>query len=172
MRRFRLITRAIALTPAFALAQPARQGRAVPSPSEHLGFAIGADRTLADWGQITGYFQRLASVSAAVHVDTLGRTTNGQPFIVVAVSSPRNIARLPTLRSAQARLADPRHLTPDEERRLIASQPSVVFISNNIHATEIGASQMSVELVHRLATDDSPAVKKILDNVKIGRAHV
>jgi hypothetical protein len=41
----------------------------------------------------------------------------------------------------------------------------VVFISNNIHSTEIGASQMVIELVYDLATSDSPRVKKILDNV-------
>ena len=66
-----------------------------------------------------------------------------------------NIAKLPALRAAQAKLADPRRLTPDEERRLVASQPSVVFISNNIHATEIGASQMAMELAYRLATNDT-----------------
>src|SRR6185369_13587357 len=124
----------------------------VPSPSQHLGFAVGADRALADWGQITGYFQRLATVSRAVHVDTLGPTTNGQPFIVAAISTPANIARLGALRAAQARLADPRRLTPDEERRLVANQPSVIFISNNIHGSEIGGSQMAMELAYRLAT--------------------
>ena len=41
----------------------------------------------------------------------------------------------------------------------------MIAITCSIHATEIGASQMAVELVHRLATDDSPQVKKILDNV-------
>src|SRR5262249_60187650 len=34
-----------------------------------------------------------------------------------------------------------------------------------IHATEIGASQMVLVLVPRTANEDSPTVKKILDNV-------
>jgi len=151
MNRLRSLFCAVALAPAVAFAQATR----VPSPSEHLGFTVGADRTLADWGQITGYFQRLAAVSPAVHVDTLGPTTSGQPFIVVAVSTPANIARLAEFRTAQAKLADPRRLTPDEERRLVASQPSVIFISNNIHGSEIGGSQMAMELAYRLATNDT-----------------
>ena len=155
MRPLRFAICAVSLACPSVGAQPARSARTVPSPQQHLGFAIGADRTLADWGQMTGYFQRLAAASPAVHVDTRGRTTNGQPFIVVVVSTPANIARLPALRAAQAKLADPRRLTPDEERRLVASQPSVVFISNNIHATEIGASQMAMELAYRLATNDT-----------------
>ena len=40
----------------------------------------------------------------------------------------------------------------------------MVLITNNIHSTEIGASQMVLELVHRLATEDSPMIRKILDN--------
>jgi hypothetical protein len=153
MTRFPLAASAIALmlAPSSTRAQTAR----IPSPSEHLGFSVGADRTLADWGQITGYFQRLAALSPAVEVDTLGPTTDGQPFVVAVISSPANIARLTEVRANQAKLADPRRLTPDEERRLIAGQPSVIFISNNIHGSEIGASQMAMELAHRLATNDT-----------------
>ena len=61
--------------------------------SEHLGLSVGADKTLADWGQITGYFQRLAAQSPAVHVDTLGPTTSGQPFIVAVISTPETRMR-------------------------------------------------------------------------------
>ena len=127
-----------------------------PSPPRAiLGFEVGADRTLADWKQITGYFATLAASSPAVIVDTLGTTTNGQPFIVATVSTPENIARREAIRTAQRLLADPRLLSSEQERRLVAEQPAVILISCNIHATEIASSQMVMELAHRLATNDT-----------------
>ncbi|MBK8057523.1 MAG: hypothetical protein IPK33_06525 [Gemmatimonadetes bacterium] len=59
----------------------ARIGRAQapPHPREALGHEVGADRQLADWGQIGAYFTRLAA-SPAVRVDTLGLTTAGLPL--------------------------------------------------------------------------------------------
>lgn len=124
-------------------------------PREHLGFEVGADRQLADWSQITAYFTRLSGASRAVRIDTLGPTTNGKPLIVATISTAENIARVDAIRAGQALLADPRRLTPDDERRLAREQPAVVLINCNIHATEIASSQMAMELAWRLATNDT-----------------
>lgn len=144
-----------AAAPSAPASNAAASRAAAPHPREHLGFEVGADRTLADWGQITGYFAKLAAASPAVALDTLGTSTQGRPFIIATVSSPENIARLETIRAAQARLADPRRLGAAEEARLVATQPSVIVIQNNIHATEIASSQMVMELAWRLATVDT-----------------
>jgi hypothetical protein len=141
------------------------RAQGVPSPRTHLGFAVGEDRKLADWKQITGYFAKLAAASPAVKLDTLGPTTNGLPFIVATISSPANIRRLSTIRANQAKLADPRRLPAAEESRLAATQPTVIVISCNIHATEIASSQMSMELAHRLATNDT--LQRYLDDVVV-----
>ncbi|NUO64121.1 MAG: peptidase M14 [Gemmatimonadaceae bacterium] len=127
----------------------------VPTPSAATGLDVGADRVLADWGQITGYFATLARSSPAVRVDTLGRTTEGRPFIVATISTPANMRQLDAIRATQAMLADPRRLSAADEARAVAGQPAVLVISCNIHATEIGASQMAMELAHRLATNDT-----------------
>jgi hypothetical protein len=100
-----------------------------------------------------------------VRVDTLGQTTNGQPFIVATISSPANIRDLAAIRARQARLADPRTLSAAEEAQLVATQPTVVLISCNIHATEIASSQMALELAHRLATNDT--LQRALQNVVV-----
>ena len=139
---------------AFLLLAHAAGAQRPPSPREALGFEMGADRTLADWGQITGYFTRLAA-SPAVQVDTLGPTTNGQPFLAVTISHPDNMRRLEEIRSLEARLADPRTLSASEEAAIVQRQPAVILISANIHATEIASSQMIMELAHRLATNDT-----------------
>ena len=168
MNSSRLLATACAAALALALpcsagaqALPTRQSRqtrvgpAIPPPRAHLGFEVGADRSLADWGRITGYFAKLAAASPAVKLDTLGPTTNGQPFVVATISSPGNMRRIETIRANQAKLADPRKLSSADEARLVATQPAVILISCNIHATEIASSQMAMELAHRLATNDT-----------------
>jgi hypothetical protein len=154
---------------AAALALPARAQLPAPStppaPSAGLGITVGADRTLADWGQITGYFAKLAAASPAVKLDTLGPTTNGLPFVVAAISTPANVRRLEQIRANQARLADPRRLDAADEAALARTQPAVVLISCNIHATEIASSQMAMELAYRLATNDT--LQGYLQNVVV-----
>jgi Zinc carboxypeptidase len=127
----------------------------VPTPRSITKVEVGADRTLADWEQVTRYFAALAAASPAVRVDTLGPTTERRPFVVATISTPENMARLEEIRRIQALLADPRKLDAATEARAIRDQPAVILISCNIHATEIASSQMSMELAYRLATNDS-----------------
>ncbi|MBI1722954.1 MAG: peptidase M14 [Gemmatimonadetes bacterium] len=120
---------------------------------------------LASWRQIGDYFTRLAAASPRVRVDTLGPTTQGRPYLLVTISDPANLARRAELMANQRRLADPRTLDADEEERLVGTQPAVILINCSIHSTEIAASQMSMELAYRLATD--PALGAMLRNVVV-----
>jgi hypothetical protein len=60
---------------------------AVQSPSQFLGFEVGADRKLADYKQIVAYFRALAAASPRVRVETLGKTTLGEDFIMAIHAS-------------------------------------------------------------------------------------
>jgi hypothetical protein len=158
--------RHLAALAAFALVAPTVEAQAIPSPREHFGFDIGSDRRLADWGQLTAYFERLAEASPRVRVDTLGATTIGQPFVMLTITSPRNHARLAELREVQRRLADPRLVTSEEElERLFDEGRTVVLITQGIHASEVGASQMSANLARELASSEDERILEILDNV-------
>ncbi len=154
-RAHRARTRALVLLSACtALALgPARIAAQAPTPAAFLGFSVGQDSMLASWRQIGDYFSRLAQTSPRVRVDTLGPTTQGRPFLLVTISDPANLARREQLMADQRRLADPRQLSAADEARLVREQPAVIVINCSIHSTEIGASQMSMELAWRLATD-------------------
>ena len=69
------------------------QGAVVPTPESVLGYRVGADRTLADWSEITGYFAKLAAATPAVSIETLGKSTMGKPLIAAIVSTPENVKR-------------------------------------------------------------------------------
>ncbi len=156
------------LCPALLLAAPITIARAqgpIPTPSDVLGISVGADRTLADWPQVLRYFATLAQRSPSVKLDTIGTTTMGKPMIVAAISTPANIQRLDAILAAQKRLSDPRTLSQAAEDSLVASQPVVVFISCNLHSSEIASSQMAMELAYTLATTDS--LQKSMENVVI-----
>src|SRR5206468_2933187 len=134
-------------------------------PSAALGFEPGTDSMLADWKQVSGYMNQLAQQSPFVRVDTLGKTTEGRPFLLMTITSPANQQRLAEIKRAQALLADPRRLTDAELKRIRAEQPAVILISNNIHSTEVASSQMGMTLAYRLTTD--PELRRLRDSVVV-----
>lgn len=160
MRRVTAALAAVILIPSATFAQ------SVPTPRQHFGFDIGEDRKLADWNQLTSYYEKLAQTSQRVTVDTLGTTTKGRPFVMVTVTSPENHARLEELHDIQMRLADPRRISGEAElQRLLDQGRTVALITHGIHATEVGGSQTAARLLWRLATSDDPEILEILDNV-------
>jgi murein tripeptide amidase MpaA len=140
--------------------------QSVPTPRSHFGFPIGADRKLADWDQLTSYYERVALASPRVQVDTLGPSTLGRPFVMLTITSPENHARLEELREIQMRLADPRRVRGQNElERLLDEGKAVVLVTHGIHATEVGGSQMAARLIHRMATSNDEDIREILENV-------
>ena len=66
----------------FACALPA--AAQVTTPDAHLGRKLGADFTLADWKEVSGYFRKLAQQSGRVKLDVVGQTTEGREFLFTA----------------------------------------------------------------------------------------
>src|ERR1041385_1456200 len=89
---------------------------AVPSPKSVLGFEPGDDRTIADWSQITNYFDLLDKSSDRVLVKVLGQSTLKRPLIVAFISARENILALDKYKDIQQQLADPRKITTSVRR--------------------------------------------------------
>ena len=145
---------------------PSEEQNPLISPADFLGFEVGADRKLADWPEIVEYFNLLVKNSERIQTEEIGKSTEGNPFLVATISSPENLANLEKYREIQRRLADPRTITDElEAEQLISEGKVIVAVTCSIHASEVGATQMSLLLAHHLATSDHEDVKRILDNV-------
>ncbi|MEO8500079.1 MAG: M14 metallopeptidase family protein, partial [Vicinamibacteria bacterium] len=154
------------LTALVAVAPLARAAE-IPTPESVLGFKVGADRKLADWGQIVDYFRKLDAAAERVKIDGEGRTTLGKPFLAVVITSEKNMANLEAIRQANLRLADPRGLSDEEAAKLIATGKTIIAQNHGIHATEVAAPQTSMELAYLLATSQDPRILEILDKTVI-----
>src|SRR5262245_9809854 len=140
----------------------------VATPESVLGFKIGDDRKLAKWEQFLDYFSKLAATSPRIRVDELGKTTLKRPFIAATISSPENLSMLNELKAIQSKLSDPRLLksaSGTEIDDLIKLGKTIVVITCSIHSTEVGGTFTATELAYRLASENSPQINQILDNV-------
>ncbi len=136
-----------------------------PSPKDILGFQPTDDKTIADWSQITNYFDKLDAASKRVSVKQIGETTLKRPLIVAFISSPANLAKLEKYKTISQTLADPRKIKDEKMLEdLISEGKTIVSISCSIHSTEIVASQMSMNLAYELATATDADTLEILNN--------
>ncbi len=142
---------------------PASTG--VPSPRDVLGHHIGAPKELTYYTNILRYYDTLAAHSGRVKVIRIGKTEEGRDSVIVFVGSEDSIAHLDEERQNLARIADPRGLSETEAHALIAKTKPIYTLSGGLHSAELGPPEMLMELAYRLATEDSPLIQKIRDNV-------
>jgi len=135
-----------------------------PTPSEFLGFEVGADRKLADYKQISSYFKALAGASPRVQVEVLGKTTLGEDMFMAVISTPENLANKARYKEIARKLADPRGLTSQQIDQLAHDGKTILLLTCNIHSTEIGSSQMAMEWAYQLATTQDPEILRRLND--------
>ena len=141
------------------------QAPVIPHPTDYFGFEIGTDGELARYPRILEYLQLLAERSDRITYEQRGTSTLGHPYVLTTISAPRNLARLDRLVEINHRLNDPRGLSEADAMALAREGVPFYFLYATIHSTEVGNTQAIIELAHRLATERSPEIAEILDNV-------
>jgi hypothetical protein len=144
--------------------------RGVPTPKDVLGYHIGAPRTLTYYADILKYYRALAAATPRVRVESIGKSDEGRELVVVWVSSEQNMKGLQANRDRLAKIADPRGRSEAEIRQLIATTKPNYHIIGGLHSGESGPSEMLMELVYRIATETSPFITQIRDNVYVSVA--
>jgi hypothetical protein len=138
---------------------------AVPSPLEFHGYIAGAEGKLTYAEDVYRYMRALEAASKRVKVFSIGRTEEGREFIAVAIADEQTIAGLDRYREITRKLADPRKLSDEEARSLIASGKPIYYATGAMHSPETGSPEMLMELAYRLAVEETPFITAIRNNI-------
>jgi Zinc carboxypeptidase len=143
------------------------QAAPIPPPEQYFGFELGTTGKLARFSKIQDYYELVAERSNRVEYQNLGRTVLGHDYPFMLASSPQNLQRVDTILADNARLANPRGLTEEDARALAERHIPVYYLEAGMHSSEVGPIQAMPDIVHRLATERSPQINRILNEMLI-----
>ncbi len=137
----------------------------VPTPRAVLGYELG-DR-FTPHHLLMRYIERVALASKRLRVDTLARTFEGREVVVVIAASEANILRLPEIKAAAARLADPRGATGPEIDALVARTPAIVWLGYTVHGNEASGTEAAIAGIYQLAAGTDAETRLLLDSTVV-----
>lgn len=136
----------------------------MPTPDSVFGFAPGADYHLADYDQITKYFQQLASVSPRIKLEQIGKSGYGRDMFIAIISSEDNLKNLDHYRSIVKQLASG-SVDENTARDLSKEGKAIVWIDGGLHATEVAGAQQSPLIAYRVLSEESDEMRRIRNDV-------
>jgi hypothetical protein len=124
----------------------------IVKPEAVLGFGLGERHIRHD--QLIQYMEALAKASNKVVLTDIGRTTEMRKQVLLTISHPDNITKLPELLS-RSDIGQ----KPDE--------PLVIWLGYSVHGDEISGSNAALVIAYHLAASQDQSVMNILKNTVI-----
>ena len=132
----------------------------IPSPEQHLGYAIGEWHTRHD--RLVSYFEKLANVSENALFQTIGHTNEHRAQIVLTISSKENLDRLEDIRKAHLKISDPTATETD-----LTDQPVIILLGYNVHGNEPSSAEAAMLTAYYLLASQTKEVESFLKNAVI-----
>ncbi len=175
MHAFKVVLRVAGVLATASLlgTMPAQLGaqRAITAPKEELGHNFGDNYFLANYRQISAYWQKLDAQSDRMVLREIGKTAEGRPHYMAIVSSPENIRNLQRYQDISRRLARAEGLTPEAAHALAKEGKAVVWIDGGLHASEVLGAQQLGEMVYQMVSRDDEETMRLLNDVIILFVH-
>jgi hypothetical protein len=160
-----------ALALAAVLALPAAAQQRLTSPKDFFGHEIGADYVLPNYTKFVEYWQKLATESDRMDLDTIGVTAEGRPQIMAIVSSPENLRNRERYRRIAEQLARAEGITAEQARQLAKEGKGIVWIDGGLHATEVLGAQQLIESNWQLVSRDDEETQRLRNDLIIVMVH-
>jgi hypothetical protein len=145
--------------------------RAITSPRQQFGAAIGDDYFLATFTQLDAYWKKLDRESDRLAVVDIGPTEEGRRQPMAIVTAPENLQALDRYKEISRRLAQASDLTDEQARALAAEGKAVVVIAGGIHADEVLGAQQLIETVYQLVSRDDAETMRVLRDTIVLAMH-
>ncbi|MGI4827097.1 MAG: M14 family metallopeptidase, partial [Janthinobacterium lividum] len=140
--------------------------RSITTPKQALGFNIGDDYQMANYVQMTAYWQTLAKESDRMKLVDIGLTAEGRHQYMAIISSPENLAKLDHYKDISAKLAHASNLNDEQAHALSEEGRAIVWIDGGLHASETVGSQQLIETVYQLnALTDAETMRMLHDDI-------
>jgi hypothetical protein len=170
-RQHLLVTLALAVGLLARWLAAADTAHKLTTPKEALGFEIGDDYHLANYTQLSAWWNKLATESDRMKLVDIGETEEGRPQLMCIISSPENLKKLAHYEGIAQKLAHAEGLTDEQARALAHEGKAVIWIDGGLHASEVlGAAQL-MEFVWEMLSRNDPETLRILNDVIILAAH-
>src|SRR5260370_42530756 len=167
-RTYRRTLLSICLLAATLAAQPAHK---LTTPKEALGFNIGDDYYLANYTQLTAWWQKLDTESDRVKLVEIGKSEEGRPQWMAIITSPENHRKLAHYKEIARKLTLAEGLTDDEAHALAHEGKAVVCIDGGLHASEVLGAAHLMEFVYEMLSRNDPETLRILNDLIILAVH-
>ena len=155
----------------FFAAGAAEAQQRVTTPMQQFGHEIGADYQLPNYTQFVEYWQKLATESDRMVLDTIGLTEEGRPQLMAIITSPENHRNLQRYKDMNRQIVMARGLTDEQARALAREAKPVVWIDGGLHASEVLGAQQLMETVYQLVSSDDAETQRFLDDLIIVAVH-
>ncbi|MEN9964480.1 MAG: hypothetical protein RL582_1575, partial [Bacteroidota bacterium] len=131
------------------------------SPDEFLGYPLGTNYT--PHHKIVEYFRTLSEYNfSRCKLYEYGKTNEGKPLQLMAISSESNLTNLEEIRKNSLRLTGFLKDKPADEK-----MPAIVWLSYNVHGNEPSSSEVAMKLAYNLLLGTDPKLSAYLKNTVV-----
>lgn len=125
----------------------------IPTPEEHLGYAIGEFHTRHD--AVVDYFKTLASLSNRATFQVIGYTHEKRPQVVLTLTSQANHSKLEQIRKDHLANADPAGSANTGK--------AIILLGYNVHGNEPSSTEAALLTAYWLTASTDEQVSRYLD---------
>ncbi len=132
---------------------------AIPTPEQVLGHKLGDEPVRHH--QLVEYITRVAGLSDRLSLEVIGYSHERRPILFVVATSPRNHARLDSIRAQHIALTEAGSPPVSDD------MPGITWINYGVHGAESSGMDASLPFIYHLAAATGDEIERVLSETVV-----